>query len=135
MSEENPSSEYLVLSRGQWDKDASPDQIQDAIDAFYNWHERLVGEGTMKGGQRLARGGRTVSGRKGVTDGPFGETKEVIGGYWFILAGSLDEAAAIAAGNPCLELGLFYEIRPTDPVRASAFALTNETPGSRLHQG
>ena len=37
-----------------------------------------------------------------VTDGPFGETKEAIGGYWFIVAGSLEEAAKIAAGNPCL---------------------------------
>jgi len=62
-----------------------------------------------------------------VTDGPFGETKEVIGGYWFILAGSLEEAAKIAAGNPCLAAGLFYEIRPIDPAPASAYTVTTET--------
>lgn len=63
-----------------------------------------------------------------MTDGPFAEAKEVVGGYWFILAGSLDEAADIAVGNPCLAFGLACEVRPIDPVRASAFALTNETP-------
>ena len=38
-------SEYLVISRGQWDKGVSPEQIQGAIDNFYLWHDRLVGEG------------------------------------------------------------------------------------------
>ena len=41
---------------------------------------------------------------------------------------SLDEAAEIAVGNPCLNCGLFFEIRPIDPELASAFAVTTETP-------
>lgn len=127
MSEPAPLFEYLVLSRGQWDGDASREDIQAAIDRFYAWHDRLVGEGRMRAGQRLAREGKVVS-RQGSLDGPFAEAKEVVGGYWLILAGSLDEAAAIAAENPCLDYGLMFEIRPIDPVRASAFALTNETP-------
>jgi hypothetical protein len=127
MNEQVSLSEYLVISRGQWDKDVSREEIQNAIDQFYVWLGRLVEEGKMKTGQRLASTGKTVS-RKSVTDGPFGETKEVIGGYWFIVAGSLEEAAQIAAGNPCLDCGLFYEIRPIDPERASAFTVTTETP-------
>lgn len=127
MNDATASSEYLVLSRGQWDKDASREDIQAAIDRFYAWHDRLVGEGRMRAGQRLAREGRLVS-RNATLDGPFAETKEVVGGYWTILAVSLDEAAALAAENPCLDYGLAFEIRPIDPVRASAFALTNETP-------
>lgn len=127
MSEPTPSFEYLVLSRGQWDRDASPEAIQDTIDRFYAWHDRLVSEGKMRAGQRLARESRLVS-RQTTTDGPFTEAKEIVGGYWFILAKSLDEAAAIAAENPCLERGLVFEIRPIEPARASAFALTNETP-------
>lgn len=125
---DNAPSEYLVLSRGQWDKDASPEDIQAAIDEFYAWLERLVAEGRMKTGQRLDMPGATVS-RKGVTtDGPFGEAKEVVGGYWSILAHSLEEAARLAAQNPCMRYGLFYEIRPIDPERCSAYATTNETP-------
>jgi hypothetical protein len=127
MNGQVPPSEYLVISRGQWDKDVPREEIQNAIDQFYVWLGRLVDEGKMKTGQRLANTGKTVS-KKNVTDGPFGETKEVIGGYWFIVAGSLDEAAQIAAGNPCLNCGLFYEIRPIDPERASAFMVTTETP-------
>ena len=127
MNEQVSLSEYLVISRGQWDKDVSREEIQNAIDQFYVWLGRLVDEGRMKTGQRLGSTGKTVS-RKSVTDGPFGETKEVIGGYWFIVARSLEEAAQIAAGNPCLNCGLFYEIRPIDPERASAFTVTTETP-------
>jgi hypothetical protein len=63
-----------------------------------------------------------------VLDGPFAEVKEVVGGYWFIVASSLDEAAAIAAQNPCLDCGLEMELRPVDPARASAYVQSNETP-------
>ena len=122
--------EYLVLSRGQWDETLSPQQIQDAIDRFYAWYEKLVAEGRMKPGQRLAPERKTVS-KVGVTDGPFSEAKEVVGGYWTIVAGSLDEAARLAAANPCLACGLELEIRLIAPERASAFAPSSETPRSR----
>lgn len=128
MNAKTPTSEYLVISRGQWDKDLSKQDIQDAIDQFYVWLDQHVVEGTMKTGQRLANESRTVSKNNIVTDGPFSETKEVIGGYWFILASSLDQAARIAAENPCLNCGLSYEIRPIDSSKASAFKITAETP-------
>ena len=128
MTDKTSTSEYLVISRGQWDKDKSPETIQKTIDDFYVWHARLVDEGKMKRGQRLARDVRMVS-RQGVTDGPFAEAKEIVGGYWFCLAGSLEEAAALAAQNPCLTCGLMYEIRPIEPERASAYKASNETPG------
>jgi hypothetical protein len=87
----------------------------------------MVAQGKMRAGQRLARPGKLVS-KLAVTDGPFSEGKEVIGGYWFIVASSLDEAAQLAAQNPCLAYGLSYEIRPIETIRASAFNLTAETP-------
>ncbi len=119
--------DYLVLSRGQWDRDLSPHVIQAAIDAFYAWYDRLLEEGKVLPGQRLAREGRLVS-RERVLDGPYAEAKELVGGYWFFRAASLDEAAALAAQNPCLACGLSFEVRPVELVRASAFARTNETP-------
>ena len=123
-----PSSEYLVISRGQWDPACSKEEIQSAIDQFYTWLDRMVQEGKMKTGQRLSHLGKTVSRKSGITDGPFGETKEVIGGYWSILAPSLEAAAEIAQGNPCLRCGLFYEIRPIESKVASAYDVTTETP-------
>lgn len=130
MSETKVMSEYLVISKGQWDEDKSPEEIQQAIDAFYVWHDKLVREGKMKSGQRLAQQKAIVS-KLGVIDGPFAETKEVIGGYWHFLAGSLAEAAALAAQNPCLACGLTYEVRPVEMERCSAFGQSSETPSSR----
>src|ERR1700730_2157088 len=119
MSERPPQAEYLVISRGEWDKTLSRDEIQNAIDRFYTWLDRLVDEGKIKRGQRLTYEGKTVVRQNVITDGPFGESKEVVGGYWHILAGNLDEAAQIAEGNPCLGCGLFLEIRPINPQRAT----------------
>jgi hypothetical protein len=129
MTDRTTSHEYLVVSRGQWDKTLSKQQIQAAIDQFYAWYDRNVAAGTMRTGHRLTMEGRVVS-KRGVTDGPFAETKEVIGGIWFIVANNLEEAAALAAENPCIACGLSFEIRPVEPARASAYVPGNETPAS-----
>jgi hypothetical protein len=127
MSDSPIDKEYLLLSRGRWDADKSNEEIQSVIDQFYVWHERLVAEGKSRPGHRLATGTKSVT-RTGIIDGPFAETKEVIGGYWFVVASSLQEAAAIAAESPCLACGLSYEIRPIELERASAYRESNETP-------
>lgn len=133
MTTDAPLSRYLLLSRGKWDPDKSPEEIQAAIDSFYAWYDQLVAEGTFERGQRLATGGAVVS-RAGVTDGPFTEAKEVVGGYWVIVARSLQEAAAIATRSPCLACGLSYEIRPIEYLRGSAYRVTNETPTAKEAQ-
>jgi hypothetical protein len=120
--------EYLVISRGQWDANASKADVQRAIDRFYEWHGQNVQQGRMRTGSRLANEGRVVS-KRSISDGPFVETKELVGGFWFIVASSLDEAAALAAENPCMAFGLSYEIRPLEAEKAAAEALNNETPG------
>jgi hypothetical protein len=101
MNEQSTHAEYLVLSRGQWDKDASKENIETAIHEFYDWLARNIDEGKMKMGSRLSREHAVVSKAVIATDGPFGEAKEVGGGYWFIVARSLREAANLAAQNPC----------------------------------
>lgn len=128
MTQPTSKNEYLVISRGQWDESATPQQVQQAIDRFYAWYEEHLARGTMKPGSRLAVEARRVS-KHAITDGPFAETKELIGGFWFIVADSLDEAARLAAQNPCLAWGLSLEIRPLEAARALASAVTNETPG------
>jgi hypothetical protein len=121
------STEYLLLSRGQWDPDKSQEEVQSAIDSFYTWYEQLVAEGKFKRGHRLTTATKLVT-RTGITDGPFAEAKEIIGGYWFIVASSLEEAAHIASQNPCLKCGLSYEVRPLELERASAYRESNESP-------
>lgn len=127
MPESPQRSDYLLLSRGQWDPGKSKEEIQAAIDSFYVWYEQLVAQGRFRRGHRLGIGAKLVE-RTGVTDGPFTEAKEIIGGYWFIVADSLQEAASIAAQNPCLACGLSYEIRPLELERASAYRPANESP-------
>ncbi len=123
------TSDYLLISRGQWDETASPQDVQDAIDRFYAWYERGLADGVLKPGSRLERRGKRVT-RDGITDGPFAEAKELVGGYWFIVADSLEDAARIAAQNPCLDFGLELEIRPLEAARARADEVTNETPAT-----
>ena len=60
---------------------------------------------------RRARSVRVRDGKKVVTDGPFAETKEILGGFDIIEAESLDEAVEIAAGHPVAEFGTL-EVRP-----------------------
>lgn len=124
----NSSSEYLLLSRGQWDKASAKADIESAIDKFYAWYEANLEKGVFKPGSRLTMDAAIVS-REGIsTDGPFTEGKEVIGGYWIIVAESLAAAAAIASENPVLQHGLNFEIRPLESERGSAYRHTNETP-------
>lgn len=123
------TQDFLVISRGQWDADASSETIQSSIDAFYAWFDGHVAAGRMRGGSRLHPAGATVT-RKGiVTDGPFGETKELIGGFWIVSAPTLEDAARLLADSPTVAQGIFYEVRPLDPLRATATMQATETTG------
>lgn len=124
-----PARRFLVVSRGQWDEGAAKDEVQAAIDRFDAWYQHHLETGRMEAGSRLKMPGRVVS-RRGITDGPFAETKELVGGYWFIVAASLDEAAALAAQNPCLAHGLTLELRELEAAPARADDLTTETPAA-----
>ncbi|MES2465875.1 MAG: YciI family protein [Verrucomicrobiota bacterium] len=122
------TSDFLLLSRGQWDQASSKADIEAAIDKFYAWYEAQIEKGRFKPGSRLTMDAALVT-REGVsTDGPFAEGKEVIGGYWIMVAESLAAAAALAAESPVLLHGIRYEIRPLEPERGSAYRTTNETP-------
>lgn len=91
----------------------SPEQRQQLMVRWNAWYDRLAAEGKATEGQPLELETRTVSGAKGerVTDGPFVEAKEAVGGYVKILASSLEEATEIAQRHPGLQYGLIIEIR------------------------
>jgi hypothetical protein len=106
----------MVLCRGIiWDKSLSPEEIRNATSEFYAWFERLTNEGKIRGARRLAKAGEIVTNKKGVMDGPFPESKEAIGGYWFIQADSFEEAVEIAKGDPSIKYGHTVEVRPILP--------------------
>jgi hypothetical protein len=128
MNECPTHSTFLLLSRGQWDQGASKEDIEAAITKFYAWYEDNLKSGRFKPGSRLSTEVAMVSKSGIATDGPFCEAKEVIGGYWIIVARSLREAAELAAQNPCVQFGLHFEIRPLEAERGSAYKTTNESP-------
>ena len=112
MSTQTTTAEYLVICRGvRFDESLSSEDIQNAMKQYHAWFERMSDQGKMKSGRQLAPEGKILSGR-GVTDGPFAESKEGIAGYWFIQAASHEEAVEIAKGDPLLDYGHTIEIRP-----------------------
>jgi len=111
----NTKNQYLLLFSGsEWYKQLSATEIQNVIDQSKAWFERLASAGKVKGAQALARDGATISGKTArvISDGPFAETKEAIGGYLLLEAESLEEVIAIAKENPAVRQGTTIEIRP-----------------------
>ncbi len=95
--------EFMLLIRNEGDSKAtfSPNQHQEFLKACQVYIEKLMKNGNLKSAQPLIREGKMISGSNGVwKDGPFNESKEVIVGYYHILAKDLDEAIEIAKGNP-----------------------------------
>ena len=82
-----------------------------------SWHEELVKSGHSRGatGLQPISTATTVSEKNGkavITDGPFAETKEMLGGFETVECRDLDEAIAIAKRFPALRVGSLMEVRP-----------------------
>lgn len=93
----------------------SPEKVPQTMAKWQAWFKDIGEKGQLKSvGLPLDRSsGKVVGGRrKAVTDGPYAEAKEVLGGYSLIEARDLDEAARIASGCPILESGGSVEVRP-----------------------
>jgi len=90
----------------------SPEQMQAVVQRYRVWREGLEKDGRLLGANKLTdEGGRLLQRKNGqvrVTDGPFSETKEVIGGYFAYRAESYDEAVKIAEGCPHLDFGTIH---------------------------
>jgi hypothetical protein len=98
--------EFMLLIRNQSDhlSHLSPEQHQQFLKDCMVYINNLMKEGKIKSAQPLVREGKIISGSKAAwKDGPFNETKEVIVGYYHIVGKDIDEAIAIAKGNPEFE--------------------------------
>jgi|SRR5579863_907246 hypothetical protein len=110
---ENTMSEFVYLYRGSH-PDRSPEAMQQTMQKWMTWLSDLGAKGHIKDqGQPLDRTGKLVKGKqKTVTDGPFAEAKDVVGGYTLILARDLDQAVELSKGCPILEVDGAVEVRP-----------------------
>jgi hypothetical protein len=106
-------SEFVYLYRGG-SREGSPEQMQQVMQRWMAWFKDLSQKGHVKDqGQPLERAGKVVKGKqKVVTDGPFAEAKDVVGGYTLIEARDLEQAVELSKGCPILEREGAVEVRP-----------------------
>ncbi len=90
----------------------SPQQLQDRMGKWFAWNNKMEEQGILRGGNALHSAGRTISGPdRVVSDGPYAESKEIIGGYYIVTADNFDAVEKIAADFPDFDLGGTVEIR------------------------
>jgi hypothetical protein len=92
----------------------SPEQMQKNMQKWMTWLKELGEKGHVKdAGHPLESTGRVVKGKPGaLTDGPYAEAKDVIGGYSLVSATDIDQAATLSKGCPIFETGGYVEVRP-----------------------
>lgn len=109
-----PASPFLLIFRESSDgayQNLSAEQRQRLLEQWNAWYDGLAAQGKVQHGEPLEPGGRVVRQHR-VTDGPFAEAKEAVGGYFLLTVADLDEATAIAQRCPSLPLGMSVEVRP-----------------------
>ncbi len=109
-------TKYLYLFRGGDARRVaqSPEEREAHMQKWGVWMENLAKEGKLVDGLPLGMEGKVVQGDgTTITDGPFAEGVEYVGGYLIVNASSLDEAAEIALGCPIFEHGGTVEVRET----------------------
>jgi hypothetical protein len=114
--------QYLLLiyaNEADWDS-IPGGEVSAMMAEFGAFTEGIIASGHYKGGNRLdsvstATTVRVRDGKRSVTDGPFAETKEQLGGYYLVDAKDLDEAIELAARIPGARVGSI-EIRPIPPM-------------------
>lgn len=105
-------SEFVYLYRGG-ERPASPEEMQKMMQKWVAWMKDLGAKGNLKdAGHPLEGTGKVVRSGKGVTDGPFAEAKDLVGGYTLVEAKDAAHAAELALGCPILERGGLVEVRP-----------------------
>ncbi len=101
----------------------SPEDMQKAVEKFMAWGNKLRSSGVYLASHKLADdAGKVMRGRGQVrtTDGPYSETKEVLGGYYLIKAANYNEAVERTRDCPGLEYGGTVEVRQVDPMYEAA---------------
>ena len=95
-----------------------PDAVTNITREYMDWADRVRAQGHLKAGSKLTDDAgrilRTNSGQVSTTDGPFVESKEIVGGYFLLSASNYAEACRIAADCPHLRYGSYIEVRQVE---------------------
>jgi hypothetical protein len=102
---------FMLIFQGGIKQDASPQELQENMGKWMEWIEKLSKEGKYVSGEPLLPGGKLVTGKTTVTDGPYTEGKEVVGGYFVVNAKDIDEAVAMCNDYPDFKYGGRIQVR------------------------
>lgn len=111
---------FMLILRGDVTVDYSqftPDDFAKILGEYEAWGGKLAAEGRLDVGHKLTDQGGKVIWPRGkqteVKDGPYVESKEVVGGYYILKADSYEHAVELCAGHPNLRFGSI-EVRQVD---------------------
>ena|ERR1039458_4309299 len=112
--------EFLLVFRRDAvnnDSSLSPEQVQSMMKPWQDWMGSIAAQNKLvSSGNRLAPEGRVLKQNNVITNGPYVEIKEAIGGYIIVKADSIDEAAELSKGCPILKVGGTVEVRTIVPM-------------------
>ncbi len=107
--------EFMMIFRSEpkaW-ANLSPEQMQASTKKWQDWIGGIAAQEKFVSTNRLGFNGKTVKSNNVVTDGPYTELKEIIGGNMVVKAENLDAAVEMAKGCPTLDIGGHVEVRDT----------------------
>jgi hypothetical protein len=103
---------FMLIFHGGNPETMSPEHIQSHMGKWMSWIEKLSQAGKYVAGEPLLPGGKSITGKsKTVTDGPFTEGKEVVGGFFIINAENYDEAVSLCDDYPDYGNGGTIQVR------------------------
>jgi len=105
--------QFMLLLHGDpqvWAR-LSPEEMQKATEKYMAWTKKSFTRDAHRLTDEPGRVLRSANGQIRATDGPYSETKEILGGYYTIEAADYDEAVRLARENPQLEYGGTIEVR------------------------
>ncbi|MGK2860506.1 MAG: YciI family protein [Chitinophagaceae bacterium] len=104
---------FMLIFHGGQMNGASPEQMQAQMGKWMAWIDKLNKTQQYVTGEPLIPGGKTIKGKGGktVTDGPYTEGKEVVGGFFIIKAKDINEAVAISKDYPDFDSGGTIQLR------------------------
>ena len=107
----------LILRGGIHPQNLRAERVEQLMKQFGEWMAQMRSRGQLRGAGRLEDEGRRLSRQHGklVVDGPYSESKEVVGGYFLVSAADLAQAVEIAAGCPLLDNEGSVEVRQLQP--------------------
>jgi hypothetical protein len=102
---------FMLIFHGGRDGGLSPEQMQAHMGKWMAWVKKLSQADKYVSGEPLIPGGKLVTGKNSITDGPFTEGKEVVGGYFIVKANNYDDAVALCKDYPGFEYGGSVQVR------------------------